>query len=85
MKVFSTTVGGKYSDVVIDLLGANWDGTSMACPHVAGAAALYWSIHPEKNWRDVKMALINSAKPIQAAQGKMVSNGKLNLESLMKY
>lgn len=37
VKVFSTTVGGKYSDTVIPLLGANWDGTSMACPHVAGA------------------------------------------------
>ena len=85
VKVFSTTVGSKYSDVVIDILGANWDGTSMACPHVAGAAALYWSIHPEKNWHDVKMALLNSAKPISAAQGKMVSNGKLNIESLMKY
>lgn len=85
VKVFSTTVGGNYSDVVIDILGANWDGTSMACPHVAGAAALYWSVHPEKNWRDVKSAILNSAKQIPAAQGKMVSNGKLNVESLMKY
>ncbi len=85
VKVFSTTVSGKYSDVVIDLLGANWDGTSMACPHVAGAAALYWSIHPEKNWRDVKNAILNSAKPVAATQGKVASNGKLNVENLLKY
>ena len=85
VKVFSTTVGNHYSDVVVDILGANWDGTSMACPHVAGAAALYWSAHPEKNWREVKAAILNSVKPIPAVQGKVVSNGKLNVESLMKY
>ena len=84
VKVFSTTVTGKYSDTVIPMLGANWDGTSMACPHVAGAAALYWSAHPEKNYHQVKDAILNSAVRIPAAQGKMVSNGKLSVENLMK-
>ncbi|MGZ3689857.1 MAG: S8 family peptidase [Pseudobdellovibrio sp.] len=85
VKVFSTTVTGKYSDTIIPLLGANWDGTSMACPHVAGAAALYWSVHPEKTYAQVKEAILNSATKIPAAAGKLVSEGKLNVENLMKY
>jgi subtilisin family serine protease len=84
VKVFSTTVTGKYSDQVIPLLGANWDGTSMACPHVAGAAALYWSVHPEKTYAQVKEAILNSAVKIPVAAGKLVSEGKLSVENLMK-
>jgi len=87
VKVFSTTVGSEYSDVVIDKYGfhATWDGTSMATPHVAGAAALYWSAHPEKTWRDVKTAILGSAKKISAAQGKLVTEGKLDVNALMHY
>lgn len=87
VKVFSTTVGSEYSDTVIDKYGfhATWDGTSMATPHVAGAAALYWSAHPEKTWRDVKAAILGSAKKIKAAEGKLVSEGKLDVNALLHY
>jgi len=83
--VYSTTVGNKYSDMVIDQFGfkVSWDGTSMACPHVAGAAALYWSAHPEKNWKDVKEAILSSAKRTPAMEGKSVSNGRLDVKALM--
>jgi len=84
VKVFSTTVNSKYSDTVIPLLGATWDGTSMACPHVAGAAALYWSVHPEKTYAQVKEAILNSATRLPSLEGKMTSNGKLNVEKLMQ-
>lgn len=88
VKIFSTVVqSGKYSDS-IGFAGfslAGWDGTSMATPHVAGAAALYWSAHPTKSWFEVKNAILATAKPIAAAQGKMTSNGKLNVEALMKF
>jgi thermitase len=85
--VYSTVVGSKYSDTVLDIGGftVTWDGTSMATPHVAGAAALYWSANPSKTWREVKEALINSAKEIPALSGKAVSNGKLDVKALMKY
>jgi subtilisin family serine protease len=85
--VFSTTVDSKYSDVVIDKYGFKvmWDGTSMATPHVAGAAALYWSAHPEKTWQDVKAAILGSAQKIDALRGKVVSNGKLDVKALLKF
>lgn len=86
VKVFSTTVGGKYSDKVIDIMGitAYWDGTSMATPHVAGAAALYWSAHPEKSWQQVKAAILQSVTPISALKGATTSGGKLNVLGLMQ-
>lgn len=85
VKVFSTTVGSKYSDMVIDMFGiqASWDGTSMACPHVAGAAAAFWSKHPNFTWKEVKKAILDSAKPIAAAKGKLVTEGKLDVQGLM--
>jgi len=88
VKVFSTvTQDVKYTDTVIDipgLLTATWDGTSMATPHVAGAAALYISAHPEANWRDVKSALLNSVKRTGVLNGKVVSGGQLDVGKLME-
>lgn len=36
-------------------------GTSMASPHVAGAAAVYWSLHPGVSSRQVRGALLSQA------------------------
>ncbi len=87
VKVYSTMVGNKYSDAVVSVLGMkiNWDGTSMATPHVAGAAALYWSAHPEKTWQEVKAALLGSVKKINSLADKTTSGGKLDVQALMKY
>jgi thermitase len=85
VKVFSTVPGNKYADTVINIgpIKATWDGTSMATPHVAGAAALYWSQHPNATWKDVKNALMNSVEKIPSMTGKSVSGGKLNVDKLM--
>lgn len=88
VKVFSTISGGGYSDTVLDLsfLGmgvVTWDGTSMATPHVSGAAALYWSKNPNATWKEVKAAILGSVTTISALQGKATSNGKMNVQQLM--
>lgn len=85
--VFSTVIGDKkYNNKVIDTVyyEATWDGTSMATPHVAGAAALYLSKYPNKTWREVKEAILSSAKKIPSMTGKSVSGGKLDVQALMK-
>ncbi|WP_394541287.1 S8 family serine peptidase [Lysobacter enzymogenes] len=43
------------------------DGTSMAAPHVAGAAAVVWSARPNATAQQVREALFASAKDIDAA------------------
>ncbi len=86
VKVFSTVVDNKYTDIALDYFGfkATWDGTSMATPHVAGAAALYWSAHPEKTWQEVKAALLGSVTKLPEYENKLVTGGKLNVLNLMK-
>lgn len=88
VNIYSTMVGNAYNNKVIDLpflgLIAYWDGTSMATPHVAGAAGLYWSAHPDATWKDVKAAIMDSAVKVPALAGRVVTGGKLNLVTLMK-
>ncbi len=86
VNVFSTMVANKYSNYVANIGGfeVTWDGTSMATPHVAGAAALYWSLHPTKTWSEVKAAIMTTAKKIPALSGKVSSEGKLDVLSLMQ-
>ena len=85
VKVFSTVPGNGYEDTLnLIIAQPTWDGTSMATPHVAGAAALYLSKHPEADWRDLKNAVLNSVTPINAMSGKSTSGGKLNVKKLME-
>ena len=85
VKVYSTVVGNDYTDVVFAMLNITWDGTSMAAPHVAGAAALYWSAFPDKTWQEVKAAILGSAAKISSLSGKSVSDGKLDVDAMMKF
>jgi subtilisin family serine protease len=53
-------------------------GTSMAAPHVAGAAALAWSYSPGASVAQVRSALFNSVDKISGLNGKMVTGGRVN-------
>jgi hypothetical protein len=59
------------------------DGTSMASPHVAGAAALLLSVDDRLSYTAVKAALLNNAEAIPAMAGKSVTGGRLDIGNLL--
>jgi subtilisin family serine protease len=58
---------------------ASYNGTSMATPHVTGAAALYKSSHPGATAADVKAAILGAAVPTPSLNGKVLTGGRLNV------
>jgi subtilisin family serine protease len=72
--VWSTTAYNGYS---------SYSGTSMATPHVSGAAALYASTHPGATAAAIKNALLSSAVPTASMAGTTVSGGRLDAFAAM--
>ena len=58
---------------------ASWSGTSMATPHVAGAATLFFAINPNATHMEVKNAIMSSVDEIPDFEGKMITGGRLNV------
>ncbi len=54
-------------------------GTSMATPHVSGAAALVFAQFPGITHHQVKDRLMSSAEPVPSMQGITVTGGRLNV------
>ncbi len=59
------------------------NGTSMACPHVAGACALLRSVSPALGVSEIKNVLFNTADTIPALADRCVTEGRLNVNSAM--
>jgi subtilisin family serine protease len=57
----------------------SYNGTSMATPHVTGAAALYASTHAGSSAATIKAAILNSAVATPSLAGKCTTGGRLNV------
>ena len=75
VNIYSTIPGNKYEQE---------SGTSMACPHVTGAAALLWSMHPTWTYLKVKKVLMSTVDPLPSLKGKTVSGGRINVMKALK-
>lgn len=61
----------------------SYSGTSMATPHVAGAASLLLAASPALSATQVRDILLGSVDPVAALAGKSVSGGRLNLRAAL--
>lgn len=72
--VYSTLPGGRYG---------TYSGTSMATPHVTGAAALYAAEHPNASAAEIRAALLSSAAATPSLGGLVATGGRLDIGALM--
>ena len=62
---------------------ARLSGTSMATPHVSGAAALVKAAFPNATAAEIKSRLVNTVDPVAALDGKTISGGRLNVATAL--
>lgn len=73
-KILSTITGAEY---------AAWDGTSMACPHVAGAAMLLLAHEPNLAYTDIKERILGTSDYLPNWEDVTLTGGRLNLYNML--
>lgn len=79
-------MGAPGVDVLSSVPGDSYStksGTSMATPHVAGAAALIKSYNPGLTHIEIKEILMVSGDSIPSLEGRTVSGGRLNIHKAL--
>jgi len=82
----SVDLGAPGSSILSTVPGNAYDsksGTSMATPHVAGAAALILAGFPLYTWDEVKALIMDNVDPLASLAGKVVSGGRLNISEVV--
>lgn len=70
VSILSTVTGNAY---------ASYSGTSMATPHVAGAAALVLAKNASLTVAELKSAILQNVDPVASMSGVTVTGGRLNV------
>jgi subtilisin family serine protease len=77
VSIYSTLPGGSGKTVTSSY--GSYSGTSMATPHVTGAAALYKSTHASATAADIKAAILSAGTPTGSI--KVIGNKRLNVST----
>ena len=75
VSIYSTIPNGKY---------ASKNGTSMASPHVAGAAALLMGYYPDLTTSELKELILDSVDKIPDLLDKVSTGGRLNISAMFE-
>jgi subtilisin family serine protease len=70
VNIYSLAPGGGF---------ASMSGTSMACPHVAGAAALLWSKNPTWDFKKVKETLMTTGDAVPGLDSRTITGKRINV------
>jgi subtilisin family serine protease len=70
VKILSTVPGNKYNSL---------SGTSMATPHVSGAAVLLKAAYPNMKAKELKAVLMEAVEKLPNLEGKVQTGGRLNI------
>jgi subtilisin family serine protease len=74
VSILSTVPGGGY---------ASYNGTSMATPHVSGAAALALAVDPTLSVAELRAVILDTVDGKPGLAGKMVTGGRLNVAQML--
>jgi subtilisin family serine protease len=70
VSILSTTPNSTY---------AYYSGTSMATPHVTGAVALLWDLHPDWSYGQVINRILSTVDQLPSLAGKVATSGRLDV------
>ena len=75
VSIYSTLPGNSY---------ASYSGTSMATPHVAGVAALAWSVAPDASVAEIRTSILQGVDAVGSLDGRVFTGCRLNAATTLQ-